>query len=128
MQRRYTLWFTLGLVLIALGIAMLLNGSAETGIGSSLIASGTVVIIFSTAKLFRRGDGPEQDERTRRIGAWGISYSWFVTFLSLFLLFWIDVLGVVALDVRLVLMILMLEMALSVRIFQWYFFRKGDVQ
>jgi len=114
--------------MIALGIAMLLTGSVEQGIGSSLIASGTVVIIFATAKLFRSGDGPEQDERTRRIGAWGISYSWFVTFMSLFVLFWLDVLGVVVLDVGLVLMILMLEMALSVRIFQWYFFRKGDVE
>jgi hypothetical protein len=114
--------------MIALGIATILNRPAETGIGSSLIASGTVVIIFVTAKLFRSVEGPEQDERTRRIGAWGISYSWFVTFMSLFVLFWLDVLGVFALDVHLVLMILMLEMALSVRIFQWYFFRKGDVE
>jgi len=129
MKSRYALWFTIGLVLIVLGIAgILFDGALEQGSGSIFITTGIVVIVFATAKLFRRTDGPDQDERTRKIGAWGITYSWFVTFLSLFVLFWIDYIGVVVLDARLVLMILMLEMALSVRLFQWYFFRKGDVE
>ncbi|MDI6718960.1 MAG: hypothetical protein QMD46_05055 [Methanomicrobiales archaeon] len=130
MERRYALWFIWGLGLLAIGILGTLIFPRGLGEGSTaiLITSGIVVLVATSAKLLRCGEGPQQDERTRRIGAWGLSYSWFTTFLLLFVLFWIDYLELIRLETQAVLLVLVLTMALSARLFQWHFFRRGDVE
>ncbi len=128
MERRYALWFVLGLGLLAAGIVSTVAipiGEGSTGV---LITAGIIMLVVTSAKLLKTGEGPQQDERTRRIGAWGLSYSWFTTFLLLFVLFWIDYLELLRLDARAVLLVVAMAMALSARLFQWHFFSKGDVE
>jgi len=129
MNIRYTLWWIFGILLIVLGMVQgILSGWEENTGTSALIVSGIVVVIFLFGKELRTGEGLRQDERTKKIGAWGLSYSWFVTFITLFILFWIRYLNLVSLDPQMVILLLVLEMAISVRLFQWYFFRRGDVE
>jgi hypothetical protein len=110
-----------------LGVLLGLTSSEESVAASGMITSGIVIVVVMLGKEIRREEGPRQDERTRRIGAWGLSFSWFLTFLTLFALFWTQYLGLMVLSAQLVILFLILEMAISARIFQWYFFRKGDV-
>ena len=125
LNQRYALWFIFGLALIAMGIFILGVGDIP---GSALVSAGVIIIILMSVRALRTGEGPEQDERTRRIGAWGLSYSWFATFVLLFILFWVDYLGIIHLGTQVLLLVLVLTMAISARLFQWYFFRQGDVE
>lgn len=125
---RYLYWWAMGLLLIVLGTAdALISGWRDIG-ASALIVSGTVILVIMLGKEIRTEEIPRQDERTRRIGAWGLSYSWFITFITLFILFWIQYLGLITLSVQIVILFLVLEMGISARAFQWYFFKKGDVE
>ncbi len=88
---------------------------------------GLVILAVAVVRHWRFRDEPEKDERTQKIGAYGVSYSWFLTLVFLALLFWVDYLGVLALTVESVLLATILLMGLSARIFQWYLCRQGDV-
>lgn len=88
---------------------------------------GLVLLAVAVVRHRRFQDEPERDERTQKIGAYGISYSWLLTIIFLALLFWVNYLGLLALTVETVLLTTILLMGLSARIFQWYFFRQGDV-
>jgi uncharacterized membrane protein len=129
MNKRSALWFLFGIAMIVLGASSALHsGSISENASNMLITSGIVIVIFASARSLRSEEGPEKDERTTRIGAWGISYSWFLTFVSLFILFWLDYLEIVQLDARTIILVAILEMGLSARLFQWHFFQRGDVE
>lgn len=78
-------------------------------------------------RLWRSGEDIEADERTKKIGAYGLSYSWLLTLILLFLLFWIDRLALIALTAGDVLLAAILVMTISAKLFQWHLSRKGDV-
>jgi hypothetical protein len=128
MRLQYKWWWTAGILLIVLGAIQGLVSGWQDVAASGLVTSGIIVVIVMLGKDLRREEGPKQDERTKRIGAWGLSYSWFLTFVTLFILFWVQYLGLIVLETNIVLLFLVLEMAVSARGFQWYFFRKGDVE
>jgi hypothetical protein len=128
MRFQYKYWWTAGILLIVLGAIQGLISGWQDNVASGLITSGIVIVIVMLGKEIRREEGVRQDERTKRIGAWGLSYSWFLTFVTLFVLFWVQYLDLIILDVQMVLLLLVLEMAISARAFQWYFFRMGDVE
>ncbi|MDD1677841.1 MAG: hypothetical protein LUO93_01485 [Methanomicrobiales archaeon] len=125
----YRYWWASGIILIALGMIQgLISGGKDDVATMGLITSGIFIIIVLLGKEIREEKGPRQDERTKRIGAWGLSYSWSLTFVTLFVLFWAQYLGVLILSGQIMILLLVLEMAVSARAFQWYFFRKGDVE
>ncbi|MDH7509963.1 MAG: hypothetical protein QHH04_02835 [Methanolinea sp.] len=88
---------------------------------------GTVLVVFSGLKLWRGDKDSFQDERTRKIGAYGLSWSWFLTFIVLFAVFWADYLGFWSPDAATLSVLLILLMGISARAFQMYLFRRGDV-
>jgi hypothetical protein len=128
MRLPFTYWWAAGILLILLGVIQGTVSGWEDLASSGLITSGIVIIIVMLGKGVRTDEGPRQDERTRKIGAWGLSYSWFLTFVTLFILFWVQYLGLVTLTSQGVVVFLVLEMALSARMLQWHFFRKGDAE
>jgi hypothetical protein len=122
-------WWLFGVSLIALGVLQgVLSGWTDNTAATGLITSGIIVMVFLLSKELRMNERPKQDERAKKIGAWGLSYSWFLTFLTLFILFWARYLNLLMPDTTTVIVFLMLEMALSARVLQWYLFRKGDVE
>ncbi|MDK2989381.1 MAG: hypothetical protein PWR16_910 [Methanoculleus sp.] len=127
MKKRYAVQIAAGAVLGATGILLPFLVDGTEAISSLLVTIGLVILAVAVVRHWRFRDEPEKDERTQKIGAYGISYSWFLTLVFLALLFWVDYLGVLALTVETVLLATILLMGLSARIFQWYLFRQGDV-
>jgi peptidoglycan/LPS O-acetylase OafA/YrhL len=127
MKKRYAVQIAAGAVLGAAGMLLPFLVAGTEAISSLLVTIGLVILAVAVVRHWKFRDEPEKDERTQKIGAYGISYSWFLTLVFLALLFWVDYLGVVALTVETVLLATILLMGLSARIFQWYLFRQGDV-
>lgn len=127
MKTRYAVQIAAGAVLGAAGILLPFLVAGTEAISSLLVTIGLVILAVAVVRHWRFREEPEKDERTQKIGAYGISYSWLLTIIFLALLFWVDYLGVLALTVETVLLSTILLMGLSARIFQWYFFRQGDV-
>lgn len=127
MKRRYAVQIAAGAVLGAAGILLPFLVDGTEALSSLMVTIGLVILAVAVVRHWRFRDEPERDERTQKIGAYGISYSWLLTIVFLALLFWVDYLGVVALTVEAVLLSTILLMGLSARIFQWHLFRQGDV-
>ena len=70
----------------------------------------------------------EADERTKKIGSYGLSYSWQLTLVVLFHLFWAERLALLALTAGDALLVVILVMTISAKVFQWHLSRKGDVE
>ncbi|KQC03580.1 MAG: hypothetical protein APR53_01025 [Methanoculleus sp. SDB] len=118
--------FFSGAILLAGGLVQLLLGTSD-GPVSMMISAGFVMVLLAAFRLLQPETHYLQDERTKKIGAYGLSYSWFLTFLVLFAIFWINYLHIFALDVETVTVGLILLMGISAKLFQWHLFRKGDV-
>jgi len=103
-----------------------LTGGAD-GIASMLIAAGIVFLVTGVTRHRKYGDDPESDERSKKIGAYGITYAWLTGLMFMFLLFWLDELGILKLTTQNALALSILVLALSAAIYQVYLFRKGDV-
>jgi len=122
---KYSLYAAITVVVIGILASILQVGDEE--ISNILINIGVAIIAVLLVRLRRTGNLPEKDERTKKLGAYGLSYSWFITFLALNLLFWIDRLHFVQLTVSSVIIILFILMLVTAKGFQWHFLSKGDV-
>ncbi|MFY1643388.1 hypothetical protein ACK11Z_06565 [Methanoculleus bourgensis] len=127
MKARYAIKIAAGAILAAAGIFLPFLIDGIEALSSILVTIGLVTIAVVVMRYWRFRDELESDERTKKLGAYGLSYSWLLTLIFLAILFWVDYLGLLALPVGGVLLVTILLMALSARIFQWYFFRRGDV-
>ncbi|BBL69353.1 hypothetical protein [Methanoculleus chikugoensis] len=127
MKRRYAIQIAAGAVLSAAGILLPFLVGGTEALSSILVTIGLVTLAVAVVRYWRFRDEPEKDERTQKIGAYAISYSWLLTIVFLAILFWVDYLRLLALTVESVLLSAILLMGLSARLFQWYLFRQGDV-
>jgi hypothetical protein len=125
-----TVFLIFGVTLLIAGLAELLfmpvDGPGNMAI--SFVTFGFILVFLAGARLFRDETDFLQDERTRKIGAYGLSWSWFLTFIMLFGFFWLDYLGIYKPDAGTLAVILILLMGVSAKVFQWHLFRKGDVE
>jgi len=90
----------------------------------TLVTMGTVLIMFGILYAFRYGEGPVQDERSRKIGSISLSYSWVITFFVLTGIFWVNYFEIVAVDVNSVIAILFFTMIITANLFKLWFRRK----
>ena len=118
----------IGALMLVSGIISILLNPGEAGIGTMLVVAGIVFLIAGISRHRKFGDDPESDERSKKIGAYGLSYSWLTGLFFMFGLFWLDYLGVLKLSVQDALVASILVLALSAVIYQAYLFRKGDVE
>jgi len=129
MNLKYKAFLALGSLLILAGLLMPLAGWVGDGDNASiLITMGVVIIAVMALCLWQYGEDIEADERTKKIGAYGLSCSWLLTLVLLFLLFWADRLALMALTAGDVLLVAILVMTISAKVFQWHLSRKGDVE
>jgi hypothetical protein len=129
-------WLT---IMFLFGTALLIGGlielavvpaglEAPSSITLSWISFGFILVTLAGLRLYRGESQYLQDERTRRIGAYGLSWSWFLTFLVLFGFFWLDYLGIWSPEAGTLSVLLILLMGISAKAFQAWLFRKGDVE
>jgi hypothetical protein len=118
----------IGLLMLIIGIVSMVLEEGEATIGSMLIAAGIVFLITGIAHHRKYGDDPESDERSKKIGAYGLSYAWLTGLIFMFALFWLDYFNILRLSVQNALMASILVLALSAGIYQTYLFRRGDAE
>lgn len=86
-----------------------------------------VLILLHWRMKRQDGDAGIQDERSLRIGTYGISCSWYLTYLMVIFLSVAITMGGMHISAETVLMVLIILMPISTIIFQYYYNRKGDV-
>jgi hypothetical protein len=122
---QYTISIIAGLLLLAFGILYNIHDQTSKIISLIFITAGIMAIVVGAIKFNHVGKGLTHDERTARLNARAISYSWLVTFAAVTLLYWIDHFKLVNLSLSQVLGILFFTMILSSGVLQWTFQRKG---
>jgi hypothetical protein len=128
MKPRNLYRIVIGVLMITSGIVSLLLTAGEGIISTMLLAAGFAFLITGISRHRRYGDEPESDERSKKIGAYGITYAWLTGLLFMTGLFWLDYLNVVRLSTQNALALSVVVLALSAVIYQTYLFRKGDVE
>jgi len=113
-------------MVISGSISIVLN-AGQAGIGTMVLAAGIVFLLTGIFHHRKYRDDPESDERSKKIGAYGMSYAWLTGIFFMFGLFLLDYFGTLRLSVQNALLASILVLALSSAIFQAYLFRKGDV-
>ncbi|HDQ07989.1 MAG TPA: hypothetical protein ENN44_04340 [Methanoculleus sp.] len=126
-ERNYTLKNWMGVGLIIVGAVMLLFAPASSLMGSIVINAGAVIIFLVFVQRRWRREPDIQDERTKKIGAHGLSWSWMFTLMLMAILYLLIAGQVIDPDPGLLLVGLMLFTGVSGRLFQVYFYRKGDI-
>ncbi|PWR70570.1 hypothetical protein [Methanospirillum lacunae] len=122
-----------GLLLVVSGLitvfikSLPVNGMPTPIMITGLIAAGMIVIMLGARMKERTGDIGIQDERSLRIGTYGISYSWYLTYLIIVCIGWLSGVKVIKIDGASICLLLIILMPVSAMIFQWYFNMKGDV-
>jgi hypothetical protein len=92
-----------------------------------LLCAGTAFLGTGILRHRRDGDDPESDERSKKIGAYGLSWAWLTGLVFMFSLFWLDYLGIFRLSTQNALAASILCLTLSAVLYQVYLFRKGDI-
>ncbi|MDO9550419.1 MAG: hypothetical protein Q7J03_05540 [Methanoregula sp.] len=128
MKSRNLYRIIIGIFMIISGIASMILTTGEAIIGTILLVAGLVFLITGITRYRQYGNEPESDERSKKIGAYGLSYAWLTGLLFMFCLFWLDYLGILRLETQVALALSILVLALSARVYQIYLFRKGDVE
>jgi hypothetical protein len=117
----------IGAVMILSGIVSILLTAGEAIISTMLLAAGFAFLITGISRHRKYGDDPESDERSKKIGAYGLSWAWLTGLFFMFGLFWLDYLGILRLGTQNALALSVVVLALSAVVYQSYLFRKGDV-
>jgi len=128
MKKRYQRTLVLGTAVLLLGMVLGAVTGTDRLINMSLINAGLALIVISVVRGIRYGDMPERDERTKKLSAYGVSYSWFFTLVFLAVLFWVDYFNVLKLTVTQVIGVVYFVMIVTAISFQGYYKRKGDVE
>lgn len=127
-QKRYKYRMVAGLAILLAGILVAAFLEVDVLIPIVLINTGLIVFLATAFKLFKSVGLPDKDERTKKLAAYGITYSWLLTLVVMTILIWVDYFGLFELTVKGVLGILFFFMIISANVFRWYFMRKGDVE
>jgi hypothetical protein len=128
LQKGYKYKLTLGAILILAGIFFTVFFKDNSSVPVILIVMGMVVFVISAFRLFRQGDLPDRDERTKKLAAYGITYSWLFTLVLITILYWVEFLDLAELTSEAILGILLFFMLISANVFRWFFMQKGDVE
>jgi len=120
------------IVIGALMIVSGLIGAVFTQGGSIfstiLLTGGCAFLAVGVLRHRHYGEGPESDERSKKIGAYGLSYAWLTGILFISALFWLDLMDTLRLGTQGALGLSLLVLVISAVAYQIYLFRKGDVE
>lgn len=117
----------IGTLMTVSGLATALASDGEAIIGTVLLCAGLAFLLTGIIRHKRYGDDPESDERSKKIGAYGITYAWLTGLIFMTALFWLDYTGVLRMSAQNALAISIVVLAISAVIYQAWLFRKGDV-
>lgn len=127
MKQKNKISIAVALSFIALGIALTaLKINVSSPIMSGIFAVGLSMLFVSLYKHFKFGEGVDEDERTKKVTARALSFSWFATLIIITMMMQADRLNV-KLEAEGALGIVFFFMVLTLSAFRWYFDKKGEV-
>jgi hypothetical protein len=88
---RFLAGMLLGAALIAAGLLLSLLGYDALFIA----AGGVAALIVAIVRFWQRGDQPEKDERTDKIRAFSLAYSWFASIILSLVIFCAVFMGII---------------------------------
>jgi len=127
-KNKYGWRLVLGPVLLFGGILLGLFWEGIPSVLVSILTAMGAVFIVVGIRMMKYGDSYRGDERTRKIWAYSAAYSWWLTYIAIAILYLVDYLKVVELNVGMVLGILLFTIAITQIIIAWILSRRGDVQ
>ena len=74
-EKGYVYKLALGIIILLAGIVSATFSKYEASVSSFLIIMGLVLFVLTAFRLLRQGDLPDRDERTKKLAAYGITYS-----------------------------------------------------
>ena len=128
MEKIYRYKLVPGITIMLAGMLSAAFHMFDMSISIFLINLGLILFVITAFRLFRQGGLPDRDERTKKLAAYGITYSWLLTLILIAVLYWVEYFKMVELTVGGVLGILLIFMSISANIFRWHFMQKGDVE
>ena len=128
MEKIYRYKLVLGITIMLAGMLSAAFHTFDMSISIFLINLGLILFVITAFRLFRLGGLPDRDERTKKLAAYGITYSWLLTLILIAVLYWVDYFKLIKITVGGVLGILLIFMSISANVFRWHFMQKGDVE
>ncbi len=128
MKQRNLYRIIIGILMVVSGLVSMIMTYGEAITGTILLVAGITFLLTGIIRHKKYGDDPESDERSKKIGAYGLSYAWLTGLFFMFGLFWLDYLNIVKLGTQIALTLSIVVLALSAGLYQVYLFRRGDVE
>lgn len=121
-------YITLGLAIMTAPFAIWWLG-VETGISGSVtgIVTGAIVSLIGIRGLLLKGQ-PRSDERTRKLGAYASSWSWFAGMCVVSCLFLGEYYGIFHISTVQALGLVLVSMLITIVLFNAYYRTRGDVE
>jgi len=120
---RFLAGMLLGAALIAAGLLLSLLGYDALFVA----AGGVAALITAIVRFWQKGDQPEKDERTDKIRAFSLAYSWFASIILSLVIFCIVFMGIIDLSASIALSAVIYIMTGSAILFIIVLNRRGDV-
>lgn len=127
MKKEYKYYLVIGAAILLIGIALQIfwKGIAPF-ITRTSITVGIVLIVLGVVRHMRYKEEPEEDERTKKMNAFTLSYSWTATIVLVGVLLWLDHYNILKMTVMQALGLTMFVMIVVAVVSKWYLKRKGD--
>ncbi|ACL15629.1 hypothetical protein [Methanosphaerula palustris] len=134
MKRRNPFSIIAGGLFLLCGILALTMRWGNSVIGGFLLLVGLCFLAVGFARPGMFGENPEStlfglwaDERSKQIGALGLSYAWLTGLLFMLGLFWLDSMSILRLGTPVSLALSIVVLVFSARLYQMYLFWRGDL-
>jgi len=116
----------LGIVLCIGAVALSMTSETiDIVIILALLVAGVIGLITGFSKYLGYREDPRTDERTRKLSAFATTYSWFITFVLVNILFLLDYFGRLTITVSQILGLIFFVMLVTMFGMNVYFKQKG---
>lgn len=115
---------------ILLGIALIAAGQLLSLLGYDALfvaAGGVAALTTAIVRFWQKGDQPEKDERTEKIRAFSLAYSWFASIILSLVIFCAVFMGIIEISSVTALSAVIYIMTGSAILFIIVLHRRGDV-
>ena len=128
MKQRNLYRIIIGAFMLVTGLIITVFQPGGFFFGTILITGGCAFLAVGILRHRQYRDGPESDERSKKIGAYGLSYAWLTGIIFISVLYWLDIMDILLLKTQVVLALSLMVLVISAVIYQIYLFQRGDVE
>ena len=125
-EYKYRLVIGAAILLVTIALQMFWSGISPA-ITMTLMVAGIALMATGAIRHMTCGEGPESDERTKRISAFALSCSWVVTLLLVCVLILLDHYTMLKIAATQALGLTLFVMIAVAVVSEWYLKRKGDI-